>query len=149
MYSNLKPKDRVKMLQLDATVVACNHGYKHAKGASELNGIWNKRLKAAFKAGADTNPLKAKHTGAALFTLTSLRRTTLDTFAASIGKYAERIIGNQSRYEDLARAMDAKSAVDKEGRPETKFNKDNFYCWVYKPGDKEMFPMEKSYLSSK
>ena len=83
------------MLQLDATVVACNHGYKHAKGASELNGIWNKRLKAAFKAGADTNPLKAKHTGAALFTLTILRRTTLDTFAASIGTQRGSLATNQ------------------------------------------------------
>ena len=39
-------------------------------------------------------------------------------------RYAKKTLGNQARYEDLAKCMNARSRVAGEERHDTKFNKD-------------------------
>ena len=62
--SNLRDaEDRKKVLEYASIVIFYDHGYSSVRGAGELDRTWDRRLRAAFTSGADTNPLKARHKG--------------------------------------------------------------------------------------
>ena len=58
--------------------------------------------------------------------------------------YAEKTIGNQASYTDLANCMNKKAMVNPES-PQTKSNTTTVWCWFKQQGDKEKSPKEKPY----
>ena len=58
-------------------------------------------------------------------------------------RYAEKTIGNQASYTDLANCMNEKSAVNCELQQQTKFTTCNAWLWFKQQGDKEKSPKKK------
>ena len=56
-------KEQQEILEHATRVIFYDFGYASPGGASQMQKIWDKRLKAALNSGADTNPLKALHKG--------------------------------------------------------------------------------------
>ena len=121
-----------------------DHGYKCVKGISNLEKTWGKRLVAAYQSGSDTNPLANRIKG---------RVAYVDKFNAEHGigsvrrlyRYAEKTVGAQANYEELAKVMNEKAAVD--GMGETKFKAHNVRAWFIKQRGTTKSPKEKPYLT--
>ena len=61
-------EERKQVLEYASMIIFYDHGYSRVRGAGELDRTWDRRLKAAFASGADTNPLKARHKGSTSYT---------------------------------------------------------------------------------
>ena len=95
--------------------------------------------------GVDQHPLRAHYKGRTAYTY-KLERAH-PGYIRELYRYAERTIGHQASFEDLARVMNDKSKVALEDRPDTTFNATNLFRWFHQQGGKKKSPMEKPYLS--
>ena len=143
-YSNLNPKMRKKALELSAKLIMYDHGYKKVSGISKLDKTWGKRLEEAYLNGSDTQPLRSRHKGSTSYT-DKLERSN-PGYIRELYRYAEKTIGNQASYEQLARVMNEKSKTY-SSKPLTKFNTTNLYRWFKTQGGTEKSPKEKPYLT--
>ena len=143
-WSKLERKDRKQVLVYSATIILYDHGYKKVKGSGELTKTWEKRLEAAYLSGADTNPLETRYKRR--ISLADRLDKEHPGYIRQLYRYAEKIIGNQASFEDLARTMNCKSFTEEE-KPETKFNRVTLHRWFNQQGGKAKSPMEKPYLS--
>ena len=141
----LNSKDRDEVLANAARVIAYDNGFKEVKGLCGLTRTWRKRLYAALVSGVDQHPLRAHYKGRTAYTDTLERAHP--GYIRELYRYAEKTLGNQASYEDLARTMNAKSKAPFEDRPDTTFNKMNLHCWFLQQGSKQKPPLEKPYLS--
>ena len=132
-------------LELAATVILYDHGYKKVSGVYGLTETWQPRLDAAFISGADQRPLRSKHKGRTAYT-DKLERSH-PGYIRELYRYAERTLGGQASFEDLAQTMNNKSEVRAEQRPSTNFNTMNLFRWFHQQGGKDKSPIEKPYLT--
>ena len=122
-------------------VTSYNYRFRQVWGVNKLGKTWTQRLEAAFESVADTHPLKVRHKGSVAYT--DKLEAEYPGYIHFLYGYAEHTIGNQSRYEDIARTMNKKSAVDTEGRPATKFSKYYLRCWfITNDGTEQFFVRE-------
>ena len=145
IHSSLDGKERIEAPKLAASFVFYDHGYRSVSGVIELSGMWSARLETAFESGSDTRPLKARHKGSVAYT--NQLEAEHPGYIHELYRYAERTLGNQACYEDLAKCMNARSRIPGEDRPNTKFNKDYLRKWFMKQGGQEKSPIKKPYLS--
>ena len=147
MRSNMPTKKQQKeILEHASKIIFYDHGYAAPGGASKMQRTWEKRLEAAFESGADTNPLKSLHKGRIPYTETLEKEHP--GYIRELFRYAQKTVGSQARYEDLARVMNEKSRVDEQGRPVTRFSRDILMRWFHQQGGTLKSPMEKPYLTA-
>ena len=80
------------------------------QGVSRLDKTWRSRMEDSYQTGGDTHPLRGLQKGSKKYT---------DKFDAEnpggvlrMFRYAQRTIGNQSSYADVASCMNRKADVD-------------------------------------
>ena len=140
-------KEQQEILEHATRVIFYDYGYASPGGASQMQKTWDKRLEGALNSGADTNPLKALHKGRIPYT--EQLEKEHPGYARELLRYAQKTIGSQASYEDLARVMNEKSQVDEKRAPETRFSQDILYRWFHQQGGLLNSPVEKPYLSAK
>lgn len=143
-YSNLNSKMRKDVLKLSAKLIMYDHGYKKVSGISNLDKTWGKRLEEAYLNGNNTQPLQSRHKGSTSYT--DRLENAHPGYTRELYRYAEKTIGNQASYEQLARVMNEKSKQC-PSKPLTRFNATNLYRWFKTQGGKERSPKEKPYLT--
>ena len=111
-HANLGPKKKKEVLELAATVVMYDHGYKQVQGVDRLSRTWAKRLEASFQFGANTQLLNARHKGSVGYT--DQLEAEHPGYIHELYRYAEQTLGNQARYEDLAKCTNARSRIPGE-----------------------------------
>ena len=108
-------KEQQEVLDLASKIIFYDCGYASPGGASKMQKTWDKRLEAALNSGADTNPLKALHKGRIPYT--EQLEKEHPGYARELFCYAQKTIGSQARYEDLARVMNKNPKSMRKGNP--------------------------------
>ena len=123
-----------------ATILFYDSGYKSVKGISKLDRTWRRRMEDSYQTGNDNHPLRGLHKGS--------KKYTAKFEAENPGRilkyfrYAQKAIGNQASYTDIAVCMNRKAAQEGcsvNGNP-PKFNTSNVYRWFKPLGGKEKSP---------
>ena len=146
-YSKLSDGLRSEVLSNCATILFYDSGYKSVQGISRLDRLWRRRMEDSYRTGSETHPLRGLYKGSTKYA---------DKFDAEneggvlkYFRYAQKTIGNQSSYADLAACMNRKADVDGcsvQGKRAT-FNSTNVYRWFKRLGGKEKSPVEKPALT--
>lgn len=143
-HSNLDPELwRRRVIQKCATVLFYDHGYKEVKGISNMHKTWGKRAEESYQTGSTTNPMKSRNKGSVSYV--AKFEEEHPGKVRELYRYAERTIGNQSSYRELAHCMNEKARVD--GLGETKFSAKKVWRWFKDQGGKEKSPIEKPLLT--
>ena len=142
--SEMTARKRKQVLQYAATLLLFDHGYKSVSGISTLDKTWGKRLENAYLGGSDTRPLQAKIKGPTSYT--DKLEKDHPGYVRELYRFAEKTIGNQASFPELARTMNEKSRTYTD-KPETKFNTTNLWRWFKAQGGQEKSPKEKPYLT--
>ena len=119
-YSNLSDGFRNEVIKYCATVIFYDHGYKSTKGISRLDRTWRIRMENSYISGADTRPLRGQQKGSRSYT--DKFEEEHPGMIRKLYRYAEKTIGNQASYTDLANCMNEKAMVNPEMHKQTKFN---------------------------
>ena len=100
------------------------------RGVTQLDQLWSRRLKLAYQDRADVNPLQAKHKGSTSYTDGLEQKHP--GYIRSLFRGAQRDLGNQATFIELAKQMNSLSIIldaDHPDRPAARFNKTNLYRW--------------------
>ena len=144
-HSNLKGAvDRDEVLRLCAKILFYDFGYKEVKGISNMYKTWDKRVQQSHQCGSDLHPLRSKVHGYPAYTV-QLEKDH-PGYIRDLFRYAQKTIGYQASFEELARTMNEKSKTYSD-KSDTKFNRMNLYRWFAQEGGKLKSPKEKPYLT--
>ena len=110
-YSNLPDRLQDDVLDCCASVLFYDHGYKAKGGMTRFDRTWKARLKSSYQTGGDIHPLCGRYKGREWYT------TKFDAenpgAVLKCFREAQKVVGNQASFADLAVAMNAKT--EKEG----------------------------------
>ena len=143
--SKLSSKQRNEVLGYASTVVFYDHGDLAVRGVMVLDRLWRRRLTLAHVTGDDTDPLKVKHKGSTSYTDKLEKKHP--GYIHELFRRAQRELGNQATFRELANEMNKQSGISNSERPTTTFNTSNLYRWFNQLGGKQKLPIEKPYLT--
>ena len=110
-YSNLPDGLQDDVLDRCASILFYDHGYKGKGGMSRFDRTWKARLESSYQTGGDLHPLRGRYKGRERFVI----KFDAENPGAVLKCFreAQKVIGNQASFADLAVAMNAKA--EKEG----------------------------------
>ena len=90
--SKLTSKERQQVLELAATIIFYNHGYKQVRGLHNLDQLWRRRLTEAYLKGANTDPLQVRHKGSVSYT--DKLEGAYPGYICELFRWAQKTLGN-------------------------------------------------------
>ena len=129
-YSRLSEGLCGEVIKNCAAVLFHDRGYKSVQGISRLDKTWQKRMEDSYHLGSDNHPLCGHYKGARRYTDRfddKNQGCVLKYFG-----YAQKAIGNQASWADLAACMNRKAELDNctVGGKKATFNSSNLYVPV-------------------
>ena len=150
IHSNLQSKFRKKVLDLCTKVLFYDHGYKKVQGVSNLDSTWGARLIAdAYETGSNPRPLQGR--GKGRVSIIDKVEMLEPGLVRKHYRYAEKTIGNQASFENLARTMTLKAKAEGKVLPggvAIRYNKTSLHRWFKSQGGKDKSAKEKPFLTA-
>ena len=144
-YSNLEgAAARKEVLDLCAKLLFYDFGYKEVKGISNMYKTWDKRIQKSHQCGNDCHPTRSRVHGYTAYT--DKLEEEYPGYIRELFRYAQKAIGFQASFMDIAKTMNEKSKTYTD-KPDTTFNKMNIFRWFVQEGGNLKSPVEKPYLT--
>jgi hypothetical protein len=144
--ANLEPKMRKEVVSLVAKLLFYDHGYKRVKGVSDMQNTWKTQLNEAFLLGStQDHPLRANFKGRK--SLVAKIEIEHPGLMLKLFRKAQKTIGNQATYAELASAMKNLAKTDQMGGHDLPLSRGIVYRWFRDVGGKEKSPKPKPYLT--